>query len=34
LCSVRRKKDRGHHKNCLKNHEPKWPLDFIGPSKS
>jgi hypothetical protein len=22
------------HKNCHKTHEPKWPLEFIGPSKS
>jgi hypothetical protein len=26
--------DSGHHKNCLKTYEPKWPLEFIGPSKS
>jgi hypothetical protein len=26
--------EKKHHKNCLKTHEPKWPLEFIGPSKS
>jgi hypothetical protein len=22
--------NNGHHKNCIKNHETKWPLEFIG----
>jgi hypothetical protein len=23
----------GHHKNCIKTHEAKWLLEFIGPEK-
>jgi hypothetical protein len=22
--------NNGHHKNCIKTHEAKWPLEFIG----
>jgi hypothetical protein len=28
------KKNSGHYQNCTKSHEPEWPLEFIGPSKS
>jgi hypothetical protein len=33
-CCVTRKQNGGHHQNCIKSHETKWPLEFIGPSKS
>jgi hypothetical protein len=33
-CCVRRTKDTGHHKNCVKSNEAEWPVEFIGPSKS
>jgi hypothetical protein len=26
----RRRQKIGHHKNCIKTHEAKWPLDSIG----
>jgi hypothetical protein len=27
---VRKRQNNGHHKICIKIHEAKWPLDFIG----
>jgi hypothetical protein len=32
LCCVRGGENGGHYKNCLKSHEAKWPLEFIGGS--
>jgi hypothetical protein len=33
-CCVRRRQNSGYYQNCTKSHETKWPLEFIGPSKS